>query len=354
MNMLKKLWGMLGEVDALILFKPENIFYFSNFFSSSFMYLVIPRDGVPLAVVSQLDLWAAKNELKGFSIIEAKSQEDFDKCFSKLQKDLKIKKLGFEEDFLTVSVKERLEKSSDGLNFIPASNIIKKIRSIKSRSEIEKIRKAAKIADEGMKKAIETIAPGVREYDVAAEAEYVMRKRGSGGTSFETIVASGYRSAFPHASTSGRKLVKGDLVVIDLGVRYKNYCSDITRTCTVGSPNSEQEKLFQTVLSAQQKAIGIIRPGVKGNEIDKVARELIKREGYGDFFIHSFGHGIGIEVHEHPSISSSSTDIIDAGMVFTAEPGVYLPNFGGCRIEDMILVRKRGYELLTSSPRSLH
>jgi Xaa-Pro aminopeptidase len=344
---------MLGDVDALVLFKPENIFYFSGFFSTSFMYLLIPRDGTPAAVVSQLEFEAAKSAIRDFCIFEAKKQEDFEIFFSNFQKDLKIKKLGFEEDFLTVNIKEKLEKKSEGVVFVPASNVVKKLRAIKSQGEIEIIRKAAKIADEGAKRAMDVIAPGIREYEVAAEAEYLMRKMGSGGTSFDTIIASGYRSAFPHANCSDRKLENGDLVVIDLGVRYKNYCSDISRTCTVGSPSSEQEKLFQIVLNAQQKAIELIRPGVKAGEIDEAARELIRRAGYGDFFVHSFGHGIGIEVHEYPSISSGGKDIIELGMVFTAEPGVYIPNFGGCRIEDMVLVRDEGYELLTYAPRNL-
>lgn len=351
---LKELRGMLSGVDALVLFKPENIFFFSGFFSTSFMYLFIPRDGKPVAVVSQLEFEAAKGTIKDFSILEAKKQEDFEKTFSNLHKELNIKNLGFEEDFLTVNIKEKLEKNNEGLNFVPASNIVKKLRAVKSQSEIEIIRKAAKIADAGVKKATEFIIPGIKEYEVAAEAEYLMRKMGSSGAPFDTIVASGPRSAFPHASCSDRKLENGDFVVIDLGVRYKNYCSDISRTRTVGSPSSKQEKLFQTVLNAQQKAIEIIRPGIKANEIDEVARELIKGAGYGDFFVHSFGHGIGIEVHEYPSISSSSKDTIEAGMVFTAEPGVYIPDFGGCRIEDMVLVRDDGYELLSCSPRYLH
>jgi Xaa-Pro aminopeptidase len=318
------------------------------------MYLFVPRDDTPIAVVSQLEFEAAKNTIKGFSILEAKKQEDFEKTLSNLQKDLKIKKLGFEEDFLTVNVKEKLEKNSEDVTFIPASNIMKKLRSIKSQSEIEAIRKAVEITDEGVRKAIDVITPGIKEYEVAAEAEYVMRKMGSSGTSFDTIIASGYRSAFPHGSCSDRKLEDGDLVIIDLGVRYKNYCSDISRTRTVGSPSSKQEKLFQTVLNAQQKAIEIIRPGVKASEIDEAARELIKKEGYGDFFVHSFGHGVGIEVHEYPSISSNSKDVIETGMVLTAEPGVYIPNFGGCRIEDMVLVREDGYELFSNSPRFLY
>jgi Xaa-Pro aminopeptidase len=351
---LKELRNMLGDADALVLFKPENIFHLSSFFSTAFMYLFVPRDDTPTAVVSQLEFEAAKNTIKEFSILEAKKQEDFEKTLSNLQKALKIKKLGFEEDFLTVNVKEKLEKSSEGVTFIPASNVMKKLRSIKSRSEIETIRRAVNIADEGIKRAIDVITPGIREFEVAAEAEYVMRKMGSSGTSFDTIIASGYRSAFPHGSCSDRKLENGDLVIIDLGVRYKNYCSDMSRTRTVGSPSSKQEKLFQTVLKAQQKAIELIRPGVKASELDEAARELIKKEGYGDFFVHSLGHGVGIEVHEYPSISSNSKDIIETGMVFTAEPGVYIPNFGGCRIEDMVLVREDGYEPFSNSPRFLY
>jgi len=350
---LKRLQSMLDKVDALILFKPENIFYFSRFFPNSFMYLLIPRDNTPIAVVPQLEFEEAKNTITGFRVLQAKKQKDFEKILSKLQKELKIRRLGFEDDSLTVNVKEKLEKNLGEIRFIPASTVVKKLRAVKSSDEIETIRKAARIAAKGIEKAIETANPGVREFEVAAEAEYTMRKMGSSGVSFETIVASGRRSAFPHASCGDRKLESGDLVIIDLGARYKNYCSDISRTITVGSPTSKQKRLFQTVLNAQKKAIEIITPGVKASDIDRAARGLIKKEGYGDFFVHSLGHGVGIEVHEYPPIGPDNKDSIKAGMVFTAEPGVYIPGFGGCRIEDMVLVLENGCELLTNAPRSL-
>ncbi|MEM3585729.1 MAG: Xaa-Pro peptidase family protein [Candidatus Jordarchaeaceae archaeon] len=352
---LDKLRSMFGDIiDALVLFKPENIFYFSGFFPTSFMYLLIPKDDMPIAVVSQLEFEATKTTIKDFSVLEAKKQEDFEKTFSNLQRELKIRKLGFEEDFLSVSVKERMEKNIGGVNFIPFSNVVRKLRAVKSQSEIEIMRKALTIVSEGFKRAVNVIAPGIREYEVAAEVEYVMRKMGSSGTPFDTIIASGHRSAFPHASCSDRKLEDGDLVIIDLGARYKNYCSDITRTFTVGSPSQKQEEIFQIVLNAQQRAVELIRPGIKTSEIDSAARKVIEEAGYGEFFIHSFGHGIGIEVHEYPSISPSSNETIEDGMVFTAEPGIYIPNFGGCRIEDMILVHDNGCEVLSNIPRYLH
>ena len=201
-----------------------------------------------------------------------------------------------------------------------------------------------------MKVASETVRSGVKEKDVAAEIEYAMRKAGSDGTAFETIVASGVTSAFPHGSNLEKTICKGDLVVVDLGATYRFYRSDITRTFIAGKASEKQTRIYETVKLAQQKAFETIKHGVLASEVDLAARQVIEQAGFGEFFVHNLGHGVGLEVHEAPILSPESKDILMVGNVVTDEPGIYVPGFGGVRIEDTVLVTKNGAEILTIGP----
>ncbi len=198
-----------------------------------------------------------------------------------------------------------------------------------------------------MRVAFETIKPGIKEKEVAAEVEYAMRKKGSDGTGFDTIIASGANSAFPHGSCSNRIIREGDLVVVDLGATYEFYRSDMTRTFTAGKPSEKQRKIYETVKLAHQKAFEAIKPNISAREVDAAARQVIEAAGYGEFFVHNLGHGVGLEVHEAPILSPDSKDMLAAGNVVTDEPGIYLPGYGGVRIEDTVLVTKDGAEKLT-------
>jgi Xaa-Pro aminopeptidase len=204
-----------------------------------------------------------------------------------------------------------------------------------------------------MKAAYEILKPGMKEYEVAAEIEYAMRKRGSYGTAFETAVSSGPRSAFPHGGCSDRELREGDLVVVDFGATYKFYRSDMTRTLMAGQPLEKQKKLYEIVKAAQEKAFEAIKPNVKAKDVDAVARKIIEDAGYGEYFVHGLGHGVGLEVHEPPTLSSSSKEALTVGNVVTDEPGIYLVGYGGVRVEDTVLVQKNGAEKLTNGPYSL-
>jgi Xaa-Pro dipeptidase len=187
----------------------------------------------------------------------------------------------------------------------------------------------------------------MKEYEVAAEIEYAMRKRGSYGTAFETIVASGPRSAFPHGGCSDREIRAGDLVVVDVGATYKFYRSDMTRTLVAGKPSEKQKKLYEIVKAAQEKAFEIIKPNVKARDVDAATRKIIEDAGYGEYFVHGLGHGVGLEVHEPPTLNPSSKEALVMGNVVTDEPGIYLVGYGGVRIEDTVLVRKNDAEKLT-------
>jgi len=204
-----------------------------------------------------------------------------------------------------------------------------------------------------MNAAVEAVKPGVHEYEVAAEAEYAMRIKGSDGTAFETIVASGPRSAYPHGLCSDRVIHEGDFVTIDLGAMHRGYRCDITRTVIAGKPSKKQQELFNLVLNAQKLGVESIHAGVKGKDADSSVREALSKAGYGEYFIHGLGHGVGLDIHEPPSLSQTSEDTLAEGNVVTVEPGVYLPKFGGVRIEDTVLVLKDYAERFTKTPKRI-
>lgn len=225
------------------------------------------------------------------------------------------------------------------------SELVWKLRKRKTPEEIKKLKKSAKIASKGMKKAKNIIGPGVTEIEVAAEVEYEMRKLGSEGTPFDTIVAGGENSLYPHAKSTGREIGEGELVTVDLGARWEGYCSDMTRTFSV-NPSSEQEEIVELVKKAQEKALKKVEAGVKAREVDEAARSVF-RDDLSKFYLHGTGHGVGLDIHEPPDLSPDSEDVLEKGMVVTIEPGIYVDEVGGCRFEDTIVIEDEGYEKLT-------
>jgi len=219
---------------------------------------------------------------------------------------------------------------------------------VKDASEQKFMKRAGELSDIGMEAIRDFLAEGVREHEVAAAAANAMRMEGADDISFPFIVASGPRSAYPHAGVSERKIRRGDLVTIDMGATYRRYCSDITRTFIVGSPSEKQRTIYETVLEANRAALPEIRESAKGIDVDRIARDIITNAGYGEDFIHGLGHGVGLEVHEPPSLSKRSGDTLAVGNVVSNEPGIYIKGFGGVRIEDTVLVTSSGPERLTN------
>ena len=257
-------------------------------------------------------------------------------------------------DALSVEGWQALAKSvGDEKKLGCGSGFVRDLRMVKDKSEIELMRKAGELASLGVKVAYETVAPGVAEREVAAEIEYAMRKHGSDGTSFDTSVASGSNSAYPHGGCSDKKIREGDLVIVDLGARYRFYCSDVTRTLVAGKPSEKQKKLYRIVLEAYERAFDAIKPGVKASEVDAVGRRIVEDAGYGEFFVHGLGHGVGLEIHEPPTLSRSGMETLVVGNVVTNEPGIYLVGYGGIRVEDTVLVTKAGAEKLTQGAYTL-
>ncbi|MBN1245583.1 aminopeptidase P family protein [Candidatus Bathyarchaeota archaeon] len=330
-------------IDGFLIFNSTNLTYFTGFSGAS--ALLIPKNGESRVYVYGVNYAHAKAELGEF-MVELVERGELMTDIAKQTKVFKIGKLLV--DALNIESWRALAESLGDEKELAADNsFIRELRKVKDKKEIDLMRKAAELTSEGMRVAYETVAAGMREYEVAAEIEYAMRKQGSSGTAFETIVASGVCSAFPHGGCSDRKIREGDLVVVDVGATYKFYRSDMTRTFVAGKPSEKQKKVYQIVKTAQEKAVEAVKPNVKTKDVDGVARKIIGDAGYGEQFVHNLGHGVGLEVHEPPTLGPDSTDTLEVGNVVTVEPGIYLVSYGGVRIEDTVLVRRNGAEKLT-------
>jgi len=264
------------------------------------------------------------------------------------------KRIGFEPARLSFAVFEQLRGSLPrGIRLMPAPGLVEELREVKSPSEIDRIRRAAATALEAYARVSSEIRPGLRESDVAAELDYQMRRLGADGPAFDTIVASGQRSAWPHADASSKPIAAGEPILIDLGARQEGYTSDLTRMVVLGRPGRRLAALHRAVLEAQMAALETVREGVAASVVDRAARRVLARHGLERHFVHSTGHGLGLEIHELPRLGTRESKRLRAGMVITIEPGVYLPGLGGVRIEDTVVVTAGGAEVLTNSSKQL-
>lgn len=262
-------------------------------------------------------------------------------------------RVGIETALITEKTGKRLRELLPRALWVTLDDFVSPLMQVKDKTEVANIRRAAKIAEAAFAGTLPLIKPGVRERDLAAELEYRMTRGGSERPAFESIVASGYRSALPHGRASEKKVEKGDFITFDFGATVNGYVSDITRTVVVGKATARQKKIYKLVLKAHQAAIAKARPGVKCADLDKVARDIISRAGYARQFDHSLGHGIGLVIHEAPALSSRSAAVLQSGMVVTIEPGIYITGWGGVRIEDDILIRPGKAQVITSFDREL-
>jgi len=330
------------KIDALLITTLENTRYLSGFTGSSGAVL-LTRNSAFFLTDSRYAT-QAKYEVHGLKIRVYKRQiEDI----ASFIKGIKAKCIGFEAKGITYETYHKLKKILPGKRLIPAPEDINAIRCNKDKDEISKIKKAAYLASVGFSAAMDCISPGISESEVALRIEMAMKRKGAEGLSFDIIVASGVRAALPHGKASQKKLRRSELIIVDLGARFKGYSSDETCTFIVGQPDKKQKNIYHAVKDAHDLAIEAVRPGVKASYIDSVARSFIKAAGYGKYFGHGTGHGVGLAVHEWPNISPYNNATIEEGMVFTIEPGIYIPGWGGVRIEDMVLVTRDGCEVLT-------
>lgn len=336
------------ELDGLLIMSPKNRRYVSGFVGSSGA-LLVTRDQAILITDFRYTEQAAE-QAKEFEIVEHKTP--MPKAVAEKVAELDLNRIGFEKDHVTYTQFEQYKESLDA-ELIPTSGIVEKLRLIKTDEEISILKDAVKIADDAFEHILGYIKPGVKEIDVSNELEFFMRKQGATSSSFDIIVASGYRSALPHGVASEKKIQSGELVTLDFGALYKGYCSDITRTVAVGEISDQLNEIYDTVLQAQLKGMEGIKEGITGKQADALTRDYIKGKGYGEYFGHSTGHGIGLDVHEGPGLSFRSDVPLEEGMVVTVEPGIYVPEVGGCRIEDDTIVTKTGNERLSKSTKEL-
>ena len=330
------------KTDSLLLTDLQNIRYFCGFTGSS-AHLLVTNTGNFFFTDGRYEV-QAQNEVFGADIIVTKKMLE---SVKEIVSQLGINKITFEAKNLSYYHWEQLNDKLDNVELQPLKDEVKELRKIKDKKEVECIKKGANIAKDAFFSTIELVKPGVREIDVALALEVEIRKRGAEKVSFDIIVASGKRSALPHAVPTEKTIDDGDLVVIDFGVVVHGYHTDETCTMKVGCLSSEAKEIYSTVNDAQRLAIEVIRPGVKACDIDATARDHICNKGYGQYFGHGTGHGVGLDVHELPVINEMGETVLEEGMVFTVEPGIYLPEVGGVRIEDMVLVTESGYDVLT-------
>ena len=249
---------------------------------------------------------------------------------------------------------EKKEAAGEGfISWKPLGDLIERERRIKTPEELKLLRKAEAIGDKAFSDILNILKPGMTELEVAAELEYSMKKNGAAGLSFDTIAASGINSSMPHAIPGTKKLENGDFLTMDFGCMYEGYCSDMTRTVVIGKASDEQKKIYNIVLKAQTEAVSGIRAGLKCIDVDRIARSIIEEAGYGRYFGHGLGHSVGLYIHESPALNTRDETVLVEGMIETIEPGIYIPGFGGVRIEDMGAVTKDGYDNFASSPKEL-
>ena len=346
-----------NKLDAILISSVSNIVYLTNYSGFSEKereaYLVILKNKQYILTDGRYTE-AVKLLIPDFKLIEISSKNPVDKILKELKKKDRIKKVGFEGNNISFSEHKKLLNRFDDSNH----QNFDFLRSVKTPDEIYKIEKACKLGDKTFKHILKKIKLRVSEKELANEIEFFIRQN-KGDISFSPIVAFGKNSAIPHHKTSNQRLASnGQFVLLDFGVKLNNYCSDMTRTVFFGSPNTEQRKMYETVLASQSHAIQYLKSliinqqSIPAKDIDKVARDYITSKGY-ETIPHSVGHGIGIDVHEAPHISPKSKDILKEGMVFSIEPGIYIPNFGGVRIENLVVLEKRKLRILTKSPRTL-
>ena len=339
-----------GEVDALLLTSVYNRLYAAQYRVAEGV-AVVTREGAYYFTDSRY-IEAAEKNLKGFTVRMTHPGSSEIERINEVIGEHTIKKLGFEENDMTYGDYLRYNEALHAV-LVPMQAKIDAFRATKEPWEIELMRKAQAITDRAFAEVITRIKPGMTELELQAELIYCMYKNGGTGLAFDPIVVSGPNTSLPHGVAGERVIQKGDFVTMDVGASYMGYCSDMTRTVAVGYATDEMKHVYDTVLKAQLTAIAATKAGVPGKDIDGTARKVIADAGYGEYFGHGYGHSLGLEIHENPSPNASNVEPLPAGVVWSAEPGIYLPGKFGVRIEDVTIITEEGCEDITGSPKNL-
>ncbi|HBQ21404.1 MAG: hypothetical protein A2Z91_04225 [Deltaproteobacteria bacterium GWA2_38_16] len=337
------------HISALLISNMENVRYLSGFTGSTATLLITHKSSFFFSDFRYMS--QAKEQVKGFTIIQV--ARDSTASIALELKKLNLSRLGFEAGSLTYGQYLHYKKGLSGVELVPITQDPAYIRMVKTKTEIQKIQKAIHVNKLAFEKIFPHIKPGLTEEEIAFMLERAIRESGGEKLSFDTIVASGKRGALPHGRASSKKIKKGELITIDFGTIVEGYCSDETCTIGLGKISSLQKKIYTIVKDAHDLATEKIYPGKKGKEIDKIARDYIEKKGYGKYFGHSLGHGIGLAVHERPMLSHVSEDILEENMVFSVEPGIYIPDWGGVRIEDLAVCTPHGGKIISEVNKNL-
>ena len=339
-------------LDAMLLTGEANRFYASGFHSYG-------TDGVALVTAKKAYYFtdsryteAALRYVQGAEVREIGHGRGYGALLEEAVTEQHIRRMGFEDAYMTVQDHERYRKALS-CDLVPATDLLWQLRMVKDEEELEAMVAAQRIAERALEDILEEIRPGVTEKEIAARLQYLMLHYGASDMSFDPIVVSGPNGSLPHGVPSEKTIQQGEFVTMDFGCVYHGYCSDMTRTVAVGFATEEMQTVYQTVLSAQEAGIAAARAGLTGREVDGAARAVISAAGYGAYFGHSFGHGVGVEIHEAPNASPMNEKPLPAGAVISAEPGIYLPGRLGVRIEDVILLTETGCRNITKAPKDL-
>ncbi|MDO8587886.1 MAG: Xaa-Pro peptidase family protein [Armatimonadota bacterium] len=347
---LARLRSKLAEkrLDVVLVTNMDNVRYLTGFTGSTATAIVSKSDAV-LLVDSRYTLQASE-QCRRFQVREYK--DSVLPAAACVVKEMKTRRLAFEADHMSYADHRKL-RTLLSVRYYGALRFVDDLRLVKDSQEVAAIRQAVAISDKCFEDVIGRIKPGMSERELAIDMDFCMRRHGADKPAFDTIVAAGPHAAFPHAQPSDRILEAGQLVKMDFGAEYGQYPSDLTRTVCLGKADAKQREVYNTVLQAQLKAIDVVRPGAAGKDVDAVARDHIAAAGYGEYFGHGLGHSLGRGVHDGPGFSRTSTIILEPGMVMTVEPGIYIPDWGGVRIEDDVLVTESGCEILTGATKEL-
>ncbi|PJI09926.1 MULTISPECIES: M24 family metallopeptidase [Clostridium] len=336
-------------IDGVLLISDPNRNYMSGFTGDE-SFSIITLDETIFITDSRFTEQAKQQVSQNYKVVQ------YDRPFSSflggMVEKLKIKKLGFEEDIISFSTYNTY-KNSVKAELVPLNGMVEKLRIIKDDDEIDTIKQAAAIADKAFSHMLKFIKKGMTEREIGLELEFTMKKLGARDLSFPSIIASGERSCLPHGQATQKVVQDGDFLTMDFGCIFNDYCSDMTRTVVIGKPNDKMKEIYSIVLKANEAGLKAIKSGIKGCEADKVSRDVINSYGYAKNFGHSLGHGVGRQIHENPTLGPSSDIVLEPGMIVTDEPGIYIPEFGGVRIEDLVLVKDNGCEALSHSPKEL-
>lgn len=333
-------------LDGLVVSAPSNVFYLSGFRGSAGLLLIGPEQQTLFSDFRYR--LQAQEQASDFAFVEVSG--GLAAGVGAAAREAGLDNLGYDAANVTCAQRDKLTEGAEGIALTDASGLVEELRAIKSPDEIERIRGAAALADAALARMVRALRPGTTERQIALEGEFLMRHAGAERAAFDVIVASGPRSALPHAETTNRELTPGDLVVIDIGAVLDGYCSDVTRTFVVKRASQQAQDIYRLVYEAQRAGAAAVREGAVCQEVDDIARSRIEAAGYGDHFGHGLGHGVGIDVHEGPRLANRVEKRLAAGNVVTVEPGVYLDGVGGVRLEDLLVVEADGATTLTGSP----